>query len=143
MPASDYAAAIFVRPTKSKPIIATPNPTFSSTGQLPKSTTATTLFDCNGNITKDPAKGFCKVVNDEHYIKYGTYGASKNSLLNPYSMYYKTDDENRAQPQRGSMLFEYTRVSEECFNNYMAFLQTKINSYFVNAERLIRNNEGV
>jgi hypothetical protein len=142
MPKSDYDGAIFrvdPKTRKSK----TRDPKFVA-DQLPEAQKGDVIaFNIKGEITSDAEKAACKWVvkstSTNWFAKFATEGPDRGHLLNPFSIYYREGDDTRIEARRGSMRYEYKNVSEQAFNLYLKFLQTKIGAYRIDAERLVVN----
>lgn len=75
---------------------------------------------------------YCRKSDKRFYVKGDTHGL----LLNPIGL-YSEGRENTYDKNRGKYVFHFREVSPKCFNYYIMFLQTKNESYLLNAQREI------
>jgi hypothetical protein len=71
----------------------------------------------------------------EHFILFATIGANINKMINPWGLYYNSGDEVKYEKQMGRNKYEYRKVSEEVFQTYIKFLETRAQRYILTAER--------
>lgn len=113
-------------------------------GQLPAEQQGETLgFNLSGEWTSNTNRMVCKRVSaDEReafFVKFAVEGPDRGHMLNPYSIYFREGDDVRIEARRGSMRYEFKRVTKEAFELYLKFLKTKTTSYRTAAERLALN----
>ncbi len=73
-----------------------------------------------------------------YYVKKSRSGINASFLLNPYGMWHNEGSEGAFDKRSGRNAYELTKVTEDCFNFYLRFLQTKNAAYLRNAEREIQ-----
>lgn len=71
-------------------------------------------------------------------IKRGRSGTTASFLLNPNNMWHAEGSENSFDKRTGRNVYELTKVTKDCFDYYIKFLQTKNLAYLRNAEREIQ-----
>lgn len=67
-----------------------------------------------------------------YYLRSGPDG-----LYNPISL-YSMGSSHLSASKNGSLVWRYHKVSEECFNLYLKFLQTKNQSHYIQCSRLVK-----
>ncbi len=85
-----------------------------------------TLVDEAGGLSNE-GDCYAKMVNDTYFIK-----TISGKLFNPMGMYA---DQKQFQKQAGSYAIKWDRVAKPTFDNYLTFLRTKNEAYFLLAER--------
>ena len=84
------------------------------------------LLDKEGTLINE-TDCFAKRVNDTYFIK-----AISGKIFNPMGMY---SDRHKFKKQAGSYAIKWERVAKTTFDNYLTFLRTKNEAYFLLAER--------
>lgn len=129
----DEAILRVERPTKPGFRVATP----------PKDEGETFCYDIQGRWTDDEEKCAAKRVQGRHgvtlFAKWCMEGPDKGHLLNPNSIYFREGDDVRLESRRGQRRYEFRKVSQTAFDNYISFLQTKTFRFCQAAEREILN----
>ena len=85
-----------------------------------------TLVDESGGLCNE-GDCYAKMVNDIYFIK-----TISGKLFNPMGMYADT---HKFKKQAGSYAMKWERVAKKTFDNYLIFLRTKNEAYFLLAER--------
>lgn len=100
-------------------------------------------FDIKGEITQNQigcaAKKIIGKKSTTHFIKWCMAGPDKGHPLNPYSIYFRNGDDVRVEPRRGQLRYEFIKVSESAFVNYLTFLKSRIYIFCLNSEREVLN----
>lgn len=140
MPRDEF---IYRQPPKDKPEPGKRKPSFVN-GALPAAEQGQSLcFDSKGEHTEDERSAACKRVTKgsavTYFVKFATEGPDRGHMLNPYSIYYVPGDNTRIEARRGSMRYEFKKVTEPAFKLYVKFLATKIGAYRLDAERMVLN----
>ena len=91
----------------------------------------TIFIDLNGKTTSED-KAIAKTVkssngSNTHYIKYG-----RNELLDPHQA-----DSSYASTRRQSHMYKFKKVSEQTFQSYVKYLESKNRLYFTKARRFL------
>jgi hypothetical protein len=112
-----------------------------SGGEVPTAESVSLGFDINGQFSDDPNRVVAKRVQSSErvrcYVLTGTTGTDAGRLLNPYGLYFDENDISRFHAQKGRARYEFRRVSEPAFEDYMRFLRTRIESHLRSAERSV------
>jgi hypothetical protein len=107
---------------------------------MKKTEVTTVLYNEDGVVCNKEDNAVAKKISTEEansfYVKRGTSGLEATRLLNVNSMWY--DKDKVFNKKIGKNVFEYSKVTETCFNLYLRFLQTKNVAYLRNAEREIQ-----
>jgi len=95
----------------------------------------TTFLDLNGKETTEDRGAIAKFITSSDgslrfYIKYG-----RNELLDPHQT-----DSSHASTRRHAHIYKFKKVSEDTFNNYTKYLETKNRIYFTKARRFLMEN---
>jgi hypothetical protein len=143
MPKSDFDDAVFRQPPRQTPDKAKRKPSFVN-GALPKDQEGVSFcINIKGDHTDNEGVAACKRVTNgsvvTHFVKFAVDGPDRGHMLNPYSIYFREGDDTRIEARRGSMRYEFKRVTEQAFNLYVKFLSTKIGAYRLDAERMVLN----
>ena len=93
---------------------------------------ATHTEDENGAMAKKVVYSNGKT---EFFVKFATAGAGVGRMLNPWGVYYNVGDEHKYEKTMGRKRYEFRKVSEVVFNNYLKFLETRNERHILNAER--------
>lgn len=80
---------------------------------------------CKIRVTQDSQN-----LRTSYFVKTGVRG----SVLDPWSQLGDYDQRRYAQIA-GKNMWDYSRVTEKCFNHYMAYLKTQNKAHRLNAER--------
>ena len=96
--------------------------------------------DENGGFTEssvDSTKCFAEIFKTEHgntifYVKTNSNG----ELLDPWE---NKDELENIDRRRDRKVWELKKVSEDCFDSYVLFLQTKSKAQLLHANRRLRN----
>jgi hypothetical protein len=75
----------------------------------------------------------------EYFIKFATTGPGVGRILNPWGIYFTPGDEFKFEKQMGRKRYEFSKVSQNVFENYIKFLETRNTRYILNAEREVKN----
>jgi len=94
----------------------------------------TVFIDLNGKGTSED-KAVAKAVNSSNgstafYIKYG-----RNELLDPHQT-----DSSYASGRRQSHMYKFKKVSENTFQSYAKYLESRNRLYFTKARRFLMEN---
>jgi len=85
------------------------------------------------NTTEDQAIAKSVISSDgsrRFYVKYG-----RNEILDPYQT-----DSSYAGSRRQTHIYKFKKVSEETFDNYKKYLETKNRIFFTKARRFLMEN---
>lgn len=83
---------------------------------------------------------FAKTVSgilEQFYVKKSNERNTASRLLNPNAPFFQETTEGRNSLRMGKPLYEYRKVSRECFDLYLKFLSTGNASYLRSAERIL------
>jgi hypothetical protein len=114
--------------------------TFSG-GDVPSDTEVVVGFDLKGLPTDDADSFAAKRVEAErgtrHYVKFSTSGSDIGRMLNPFGLYFSQNVLRHDEAKTGRPRYEFKRVPEPAFREYVRFLQTRVESHLRNAERMV------
>lgn len=89
------------------------------------------------SFAESDLKAFCaaKIEGDTYFLKMATGGQCAGQFYNPYNPFFQPSEENRFNSLKGKPFYEFIRVNEEVFNDYLLFLQTRNQTWLKHAER--------
>ncbi len=94
----------------------------------------TTFLDINGKETSEENAVAKRVESSggstTFYVKYG-----RNEILDPHQT-----DSSYAAARRQSHLYKFKKVSQETFQSYAKYLESKNRLYFTHARRFLMEN---
>lgn len=112
-----------------------------SGGEVPQEGSTALGFDLSGQYSEDDGKVVAKRVESgggvRCYVLSSTTGTDAGRLMNPYGLYFDENDISRFHAQKGRARYEFRRVSEDAFEDYLRFLRTRIESHLRSAERRV------
>lgn len=117
---------------------------YISQGELPPDTARSTLYlDKDGKAISTEAGAAAQCITEEgrssHYVAVAAAGSNRGSVYNPVSVYAKTDDLGGQEAVSGRKNYEFKRVTEAVFTQYVDFLQSKVPSLYREVERAVFN----
>lgn len=98
-------------------------------------------YDQNGGFMVSEVGGpaYAKHDGKYYYIKKCTAGANAGNFANPYGATYNPREFTAYDSHSGRNYYEYAKVSENVFNDYLKFLQSRNQSHYLNAQREYKN----
>ena len=96
---------------------------------------------CNILIDVESPKCHAKIVLDQAsgrltpFIKFGTFGASADWPYDPFDPNVREGDGGKRGMKDGRGLYEFRKVSQETFTNYLLFLKTGNKKWLHHARR--------
>ena len=87
-------------------------------------------IDIEGNECQE-SKAVAKQTGSAFYVKTDREGL----LLNPNSIYHVEGEEKSYNRRKGVHSYAFKKVTKECYDLYLRFLQTKNPAFLRNAER--------
>ena len=96
-------------------------------------------FDVNGRPTDNTDRIFARSTVSEgkskFEIKAGTSGPNQNKFADPLGMYFTLDDLLINNRRGGKALYEFVRVSQTAFDDYIHYLQRRDAEFLRRSER--------
>lgn len=110
-------------------------------GEMPADGRVEIHFDARGDYSPSSVGCVAKRVQTERtdgfYVLFGTAGPDQGRMLNPMGLYFDPADLHREDVRRGRARYEFKKVSESAFKDYLRFLQTRTEAFLRNAERQV------
>lgn len=137
----DLASAIYVAPRPDRPRPGRRTPIGYSGAVPPPAAAKAILFDDRGGCTESEEDAVAMRAETgrgvSYHVKFSTGGPDIGHMYNPVGLYFRPAEAKRYQAKTGRARYEFRRVPERAFGDYLQFLRSRTESFLRNAERQV------